>query len=106
MLDLNVFQERYFDIKLVDGRVVNLPKPSQRTMLKIAKLEEDLRKQGNNSSVVLKAMNELVVYLLNTNKEGHEFTLEWVMDTIPVQVVGVIFEKYMEFANDINNDPN
>lgn len=106
MLDLNVFQDKFFDIKLFDGEVINLPKPTQATILKLTKLETDIKKYGDNSEKLLGSFTEIIVHILNTNKEGKKFTKNWVDENLNFTMNKAILEGYMEFANDLTSDPN
>jgi hypothetical protein len=106
MLDLNVFQDRFFDIKLFDGEVIHLPKPTQATILKLTKLEGDIKKHGEDSEKLLASFTELILHILNTNKEGRKFTAKWVDDNLNFSMNKAILEGYMEFANDLTSDPN
>lgn len=106
MLDLNVFQDKFFDIKLFDGEVINLPKPTQRTIIKLTKLESDMKKYSDDSEKLIGSFTDIIVYLLNTNKEGRKFTKNWVEENLNFTMNKAILESYMEFANDLNSDPN
>lgn len=106
MLDLNVFQEQYLDIKLFDGSVINLPKPTQKTILKLTKFEQDLKKNETNSEKMLASFSDFIVFILNTNKEGKEFTNAWVEENLSFTMCKAILEGYMSFANELTSDPN
>lgn len=106
MLDLNVFQDKFFDIMLFDGEVIHLPKPTQKTILKLTKLEQDIKKFGDDSEKLLGSFTDLIVYILNTNKEEKKFTKAWVEENLNFTMNKAILEGYMEFANDLTSDPN
>lgn len=106
MLDLNVFQEMYFDIKLFDGEVVNLPKPTQKTILKLTKLENDIKNSGEDAELLLGSFTDLILHIFNTNKEKKKFSKAWIEENLNFTMMRAILEGYMEFANDLTSDPN
>lgn len=106
MLDLNVFQDKFFDIKLFDGEVIHLPKPTQATILKLSQLEADIRKYENDNEKLLSCFTEVIVHILNTNREGRKFTKNWIDSHLNFTMNKAILEGYMEFANDLTSDPN
>lgn len=105
MLDLQAFQSQTFEVKLFDGEIINLNKPSQKLVLDIIAYEEKM-KDKKDVKKVINSFASLILDILNNNAEGIKFNREYV-DTYFNFEIGMAFIKsYMEFVQEVNNDPN
>lgn len=105
ILDLQSFQQRTHEVRLFDGEVIRLTKPSQKLVIDILAYEEKM-KASNNTRDVLDSFASLIVDILNTNQEGRKFTRAYVDKYFNFEIGMVFVESYIEFVQDINSDPN
>lgn len=105
MLDLTVFQEQTMELKLFSGEVINLRKPSQKLLLEMLSYESKM-KGVKDPIKVINSFSDILTKILNTNKEGIEFSMNDVKEMFSPEVGQVVIEAYMKFVNNINKNPN
>lgn len=72
MLDLTTISGNAYEIKLLDGKVYHLKRPTQQlftTLLGLTKYTE-----GDNTEELLSVTSQLLLRILNRNVEGVQFT--------------------------------
>ena len=72
MLDLGKLQQKLYKVKLLDGTILQIPKPSQLLLKKMM----DLEKTENKATDLLYEINNILFEIFNTNKNGIKYTLE------------------------------
>ena len=102
-LHLQAFQQVYLDVELLDGSIIHLKKPTQRLAIEMALLPQYLVQQDIN--VIVTALNELTVNILDNNKEGRIFTLDSIKDW-EVELKNALINAYQEFLCEILANPN
>lgn len=105
ILDLQSFQQRTHEVRLFDGEVIKLTKPSQKLVIDILAYEEKM-KDTSNVKLVLDSFVSLIVDILNNNIEGRKFTRGYVEKYFNFEIGMVFIQSYIEFVQDINSDPN
>ena len=107
MLDLTILSEQYFEIKLLDGRIINLKKMNQRMIINTTSIDKAIEK-ANKSKEYEKVLNlniDRLELILNHNKEGVKISREEIEELTP-DVMGAIIVEYTEWMQNINNNPN
>lgn len=104
ILDLSVFKEQTLDIKLLDGTQINIKKPNQEFMIKLLGFKEEASKRSNSVDS-LELMKELVLDVLNFNKNGRQFTAEDIAD-YDLVIQQAIIKAYTNFINEVMGNPN
>ncbi len=107
MLDLTILSEQYFEIKLLDGRIINLKKMNQRMIINTTSIDKAIEK-ANKSKEYEKVLNlniDRLELILNHNKEGVKISREEIEELTP-DVMGAIIVAYTEWMQNINNNPN
>lgn len=104
ILDLSVFKEQTLDIKLLDGTQINIKKPNQEFMIKLLGFKEESSKRSNSVDS-LELMKELVLDVLNFNKNGRKFTAEDIAD-YDLVIQQAIIKAYTNFINEVMGNPN
>lgn len=99
MLDLTVLNEQYFEIKLLDGSVINLKKPSQSLLMKFMGFKQDA------SELKTEDIIEIVLSILNNNKENKELKTEDI-ENYDIGILMAIIQGYAEFINEVMGNPN
>lgn len=104
ILDLSVFKEQTLDIKLLDGTQINIKKPNQEFMIKLLGFKEESSKRSNSVDS-LELMKDLVLDVLNFNKNGRRFTAEDIAD-YDLVIQQAIIKAYTNFINEVMGNPN
>lgn len=106
MLDLTVLVEKYFEIKMPNGEVVSIKKPTQKMALDLSNNKELIEAEKNKDiEKVIKIINDRVMIVLNHNKEGRVFKAEELTD-LNLDIIKLIVEGYLQWVKDLNNNPN
>lgn len=106
MLDLTVLVEKCFEIKMPNGEVVSIKKPTQRMALDLSNNKELIEAEKNkDNEKVIKIINDRVMIVLNHNKEGRVFKAEELTD-LNLDIIKLIVEGYLQWVKDLNNNPN
>lgn len=104
VLDLSAFVEDSLEIKMPDGTVLNIAKPTQKMVIMLIALR-DKAENTSNYPEMLKAMNKVVTCILNNNDAGKLFT-EADVDTMNIKMKTAIIQAYSEYIAGIQSDPN
>ena len=102
ILDLAAFSEETLDIRMDDGRIIHLKKPTQA--LAIAMLQ--LRHMNDNTppEAALAMQNNVVHKIMNHNADGVAFSFESIAAlTLPVK--NAIVAGYAGFAQELVENP-
>lgn len=99
-LDLSLFVNQTLDITLPNGEVIKIKKPTEKGVMKLMAL------QNIEEDKAFEAMNELVMFILNSNKEGKEITQDWIDDNLDWSMKTAVIQAYSEFINELQSNPN
>lgn len=102
MLDLTVFQEQFFPIKMLDGSTLYLKKPTQRLLMQFVGFQEVLKASPEEQ---LAAIQRLTLSILNNNTSRKVFT-EADLDDYDISIQQAIIEGYSAFLTEIQSNPN
>lgn len=105
MLDLTDICGSLYEIKLADGIVYKLKRPTQglyEAIIRMGKLS-----QGDKTEELMSECLNVLVRILNRNTEGKEFTLEQVEEDYDFAIAMMVMSDYMQFyADEISNRVN
>ena len=107
MLDLSIIVEQYFELKLLDGRIINLKKLTQGMLITTTAIDKAIEK-ANKAKEYEKILNlniDRLELILNHNKEGIKISKEEIEELTP-DIMSAIIIAYSEWMQGINNDPN
>lgn len=104
MLDLSVFQEKYFELKMFDGEVLKLKKPSQELVIRLMSYEQQMK--NDNPAEIVGALVGLLTDILNNNANGKAYSQEFVKSSFDLEVSMVLLKAYMDFVQEVNSNPN
>lgn len=107
MLDLTILAEQYFEIKMLDGSIINLKKLTQGMLIKTTAIDKQIEKANKDKDYekVLNLNVDRLYLILNNNKEKVEITKEEIKDFTP-EVMSAIILAYTDWMQDINSNPN
>ena len=102
ILDLAAFSEETLDIRMDDGRVIHLRKPTQAlaiAMLQLRHLNDDTPPEA-----ALAMQNNVVQKIMNHNADGIVFSMESIA-TLTLPVKNAIVSGYAGFAQELVENP-
>lgn len=107
MLDLTILSEQYFELKLLDGRIINLKKMTQGMIISTTAIDKAIEKanKAKEYEKVLTLNTDRLELILNHNKEGIKITRKEIEDLTP-DLMGAIIIAYSEWMQNINSNPN
>lgn len=95
MLDLTVLNDKSYDVKLIDGTMLHIKRPSQSMVQYLLNLR-DLA-GTNDEKVLLKAFASLFARILNRNKEGNVYSDSQLSEEYDYQTIAFVVEDYFKF---------
>ena len=98
MLDLTSAFSELYQVKLFDGTVLSLKRPTQKLQRKIV----DLQKLGDNiedSEAIMRATMDIFAQVLNRNDKGLMFTAEDIEEEYDFSVALIVISDYLKFYN-------
>lgn len=101
MIDLNAFKETTEEVKLFNGEIINLKKPTQQMIIDMMALQDDINKK--DSKKLIEKVNKLLISILNHNAENKQFDIDYIKNNFTYETMLAFIKAYGEFANKINN---
>lgn len=102
ILDLAAYQEETADIRMADGTVVHLRKPSERLVLELLRLK-DVDPNGDPQQI-LDTLNRVTTAILNNNANGLAFPASEVEKLFYDQKMAIV-SAYTDFATTLQARP-
>lgn len=102
VLDLSVFSAITLDIKLPDGRLLKLMKPTQRLVIKLMALKS---LDVSDSKAIMTALDDMTLDILNSNDSGTIFDMIFV-NTLNTAMKSALVRAYTDFITQVQSDPN
>ena len=108
MLDLSVFQQKTFEVKLMDGQIIHLLKPSQKMLLQMMSYEAEFKDMNEKKDLekIFDTFSSMILNILNNNNDEKVFNKEYVDKFFNFEVGQTLMNAYMGFVNEINSNPN
>ncbi len=101
MLDLAKLQQNFYKIKLLDGTILQIPKPSQLLLRNMMELENVDNTFENSSTLIIKEIYNILFEIFNTNKNGIKYTLEDIEKMFDLSTALIVIKDYINFSFDI-----
>jgi hypothetical protein len=90
-----------FDIKLFDGSILHIKKPTQKIYMFFMQLE----KLGSLSSEeTVSTLNQCTLMIINHNLEGKTFDIDYVIDNFDLGTITAIINAYTDFIKEISDN--
>ena len=105
MYDMTKLKKRYFDIKLKNGKILNIEPPKLKVLKKIAALSEvkDTENLGEND---INNLMEAISLALSKNKQNVKISVEQVENNYDIDEIVDLLKAYFEWVNSIQNSKN
>lgn len=102
ILDLSAFRDETADIRMADGNVLHLKKPTEALVIELLQLRYV---DGASMSVeLLTALNRVCTAILNNNADGVAFTREAVA-ALQLDQKAAVVQAYTDFATRLQANP-
>lgn len=103
VLDLTAFVEETLDVKMPNGEIINLKKPTERMVIAMINLRE--KANSGNPVEQLESITEMILLILNSNTNGKTYTDDDIQDlSIPMRTA--IIRGYSNYITGLQSDPN
>lgn len=93
MLDLTIYKQRYYQIKLSDNDIINVEPPKRKQLKKIL----ELTKCMNNDDLTeddIEKLYEACLLAFNKNKEKREFNIDELDEILDLSSLLAFFDGY------------
>jgi len=101
MIDLQAFKETTEELKLFDGEIVNLKKPTQKLIIDMMAFEDSVKKKNNVN--IMDTLGKLLLSILNNNIENKQFKIDYINENFTPETMMIFMKSYSEFAQNIQN---
>lgn len=105
MYDMTKLKTRYFDVKLKNGKILNIEPPKLKVLRKIASLSE-VKTTGELTENDMKSLTEAVSLSLSKNKQNYKVTMDNVEDNFDIDEMVDFMQNYFDWVNSIQNSKN
>lgn len=103
-LDLKIFDEETLDIKLPNGELLKIKKPSEKMYIDFVKFQ-NLGTDGKTDDEIMEISDKLILKILNHNSEGKKITKATVL-SLSFAMKMAIFKAYIEFLLKLTTQKN
>ncbi len=104
MYDMTKLKTRYFDIKLKNGRIINIEPPKMKVLKKISVLSEVKEEDLTESDIA--NLTEAVSLALSKNRQGLKITAEKVEEEYDIFELIDFLTAYFNWVNSIQESKN
>lgn len=105
MYDMTKLKTRYFDIKLQNGKILNIEPPKLKVLKKIAALSE-VKDTGELGEKDIENLTEAIALALSKNRQNFKITKEQVEDNYDIDGIMDLLNNYFDWVNSIQNSKN
>lgn len=105
MLDLSVLKDKTYDIKLENGEVLHINKPTQRMMKTVIEMSEVMQ-TGIADLEKIDKLFDFVTTIFNYNRDDKKFKKAQMEDMFDIAVAMYIVQDYLKFTSNVLADPN
>ena len=103
MYDMTKIKERYWQIRLRTGKVLNIEVPKLKVLKKILKLsgvKDDMSEKDFDNIILATSM------ALSKNKQNYKVTTEWLEDNHNIDELQDLLINYFGWVDEIQNSKN
>lgn len=105
MYDMTKFRTRYFNMKLKNGRIIDIEPPKMKVLKKISALSETKDSEDLSENDIAN-LTEAVALALNKNKQGYKVTANNVEEDYDILEIVDFLTAYFNWVNSIQNSKN
>lgn len=104
VIDLSVFEKQTLALKMPDGGILQIRKPTQQMVIEMMKFRAI--NQDSDIEMIVNAMDAMVLAILNSNEQMKTYTQEELNNTLNLDMKTIIIQAYGEFLQGIQQNPN
>lgn len=105
MYDMTKLKTRYFDIKLKNGKILNVEPPKLKVLKKVAALSE-VKNTENLGEKDIENLTEAISIALSKNRQNFKITIEQVEENYDIDEIVDLLNNYFDWVNSIQNSKN
>lgn len=110
-LNLSVITNTTWNVTLPDGTVIDIKKPTQRTLIELSALQDKLTDMGKNPENVTaeqaaKYSDEFVLKIINANTQGKKFNADFVEKNFTNETAMLLIQGFVDFAQELTQNPS
>lgn len=105
MYDMTKNIQRFWTVKLINGRILNVEVPKLKVLKRITKLSS-VADTNNITEEDMKNLISALSIALSRNKEKYKVTEEWVEENVDILDVQNILNEYFTWINELPNSKN
>ena len=105
MYDMTKINERYWQIRLRNGKVLNIEVPKLKVLKRISKLSKVVDTNNITEDDMENLINALAI-ALSHNKEKYNVSDKWIEENLNINDVQEILEQYFNWISEIQNQKN
>lgn len=98
MYDMSKVRRRYYDLKLLNGKVLNIEPPKLKVLKKISALSK-IKDDNNITDDELNNLSEALSIALSKNKQNYKISVEQVEDWFNIDEILDLLTDYFEWIN-------
>ena len=103
VLDLTTFIEETLDVKMPNGDVISLKKPTEKMVIAMINMRD--KAESKNPVEQMKSISEMILLILNSNTNGKKFGEED-LDDLSIPMRTAIIRSYSQYITGLQSDPN
>lgn len=105
-LDLTARKEKYLDLTMLDGTMVQIKKPSKEMILELDSFNIN-KVKAEKSEDVFNAIEDITVKILNCNVGMRTFNTTYLHENgYDYEICGAIINAYEGFLKEVMSNPN
>lgn len=105
MYDMTKFKTRYFNMKLKNGKIIDIEPPKMKILKKIANLSEVKNNEELSEQDILN-LTEAVALAFNKNRQNYKLTVEKIEEEYDIIEIVDFLNAYFDWVNSIQNSKN
>ena len=105
MYDMTKLGVRYFNMKLKNGKIIDIEPPKMKILKKIANLSE-VKNNDELTEKDIANLTEAVVLAFNKNKQNYKITVEKIEEEYDILEIMDFLNAYFDWVNSIQNSKN
>ena len=104
IVDLSVFGKATLDIKLPEGDILHLSKPTQKIVITIIDYKEI--PDDADGTLVMNRLNDLIRLILNTNDDEKVIGKKYVKENLNTAMKVAVLQAYSAWIEELQANPN
>ena len=92
MIDLSKQNSKPYEIKMFDGTILKIEKPTQQMLLDLVKLQEE-----EDTGLALEKLGEMLLKILNRNTNKKVYTEE-ILEQFSIEMVAAVIQDYISYS--------